>query len=72
MAEETFWVVQRRTSKRREWRYALWTLSYWRRDAVRDFLDIAKYGGTWEQRRRRGIARCIKVRVVPVAEQGKP
>jgi len=65
MSEETFWVVQRRATRRYKWITLPWTLSKKCLDPV--LLHL------WEEEARlretrpeRPLVRCVKVRVVPV------
>lgn len=65
MAEEMiFWMVYFRFARDGRWNPMLGTISVDRK------MAIAKYGDTtgsdWNKERRRGLVRCIKVRVVPV------
>ena len=62
MAEETFWVLQRCRGK--GWRTDVWTF------ALNEHDSVQRYGSSdWERDYAKRLVRCIKVRVVPVADQ---
>lgn len=65
MAEEMIcWVVKFRFSRKDRWRLTPSNLWPTRRSAIEDHEDITS--SDWRTQYRRGLVRCIKVRVVPV------
>lgn len=64
MAEETFWIVKFRFKRDEDWRLTPSMLCATRQHAIDNYKDTV--WNDWRGERRRGLVRCIEVRVVPV------